>query len=82
MARHLREKYIYAILHHDIDYIESNKPSTLGQAVTEESSRIINGLGPSIGRLVRSISTFIGGVIVGVVHVSLILAIDDDRVGN
>lgn len=82
MARHLREKYIHALLHHDIDYIESNKPSTLGQAVAEESSRIINGLGPSIGRLVRSISTFIGGVIVGVVHVSLILAIDDDRVGN
>ena len=76
LARHLREKYIYALLHHDIDYIESNKPSTLGQAVAEESSRIINGLGPSIGRLVRSISTFIGGVIVGVMHVLLCLFFD------
>ena len=72
MARHLREKYIYALLHHDIDYIESNKPSTLGQAVAEESSRIINGLGPSIGRLVRSVSTFIGGVVVGLFHVVLL----------
>ena len=82
MARHLREKYIYALLHHDIDYIESNKPSTLGQAVAEESSRIINGLGPSIGQLIRSIAIFIGGVVVGLFHVFLFDPVIDDRVGN
>ena len=75
LARHLREKYIYALLHHDIDYIESNKPSTLGQAVAEESSRIINGLGPSIGQLIRSIAIFIGGVVVGLFHVLFLMPI-------
>ena len=50
-------------------------PSTLGQAVAEESSRIINGLGPSIGQLIRSIAIFIGGVVVGLFHVLFLMPI-------
>ena len=65
LTRQLRENYIYALLHHEVEYVESKKPGILGQAVSEESSRIINGLGPSIGQLVRAIATFLAGVIIG-----------------
>ncbi|CBK22352.2 uncharacterized protein [Blastocystis hominis] len=68
LTRHLREKYIYALLHHDVDYIESEKPGALGQTVAEESSRIINGLGPSIGQFVRAIATFLCGLLIGFTH--------------
>lgn len=81
MTRHLREKYVYALLHHDIAYVESEKPGKLGQTVAEESSRIINGLGPSIGQFVRAIATFLSGLIIGFTHVSF-MNFTNYRVGN
>lgn len=54
-----------------MDYIESEKPGTLGQTLAEESSRIINGLGPSIGQFVRAVATFLSGLIIGFTHVRL-----------
>ena len=47
------------------------KPGELGQNLAEESSRIINGLGPSLGQLVNSISAFLAGTILGFWHVLL-----------
>lgn len=83
LTRHLREKYIYALLHHDVDYIESEKPGALGQTVAEESSRIINGLGPSIGQFVRAIATFLCGLLIGFTHVSFYFWVGyDARAGN
>ena len=63
--------YIRSVLHHDVSFIESMSPGRIGQILSEESSRIINGLGPSIGQLVRAISTFISGCIIGFLYVSL-----------
>ena len=45
------------------------KPGRIGQILSEESSRIINGLGPSIGQLVRALATFLSGCIIGFVYV-------------
>ena len=81
LTRQLRENYIYALLHLEVEYVESKKPGILGQAVSEESSRIINGLGPSIGQLVRAIATFLAGVIIGFSYVRL-LCVNHGRVGS
>ena len=81
LTRQLRENYIYALLHHEVEYIESKKPGILGQTLSEESSRIINGLGPSIGQLVRAIATFLAGVIIGFSYVELLCA-NHYRVGS
>ena len=45
------------------------KPGRIGQILSEESSRIINGLGPSIGQLVRALATFLSGCIIGFIYV-------------
>lgn len=71
MTQRFREKYIHSLLQHDVEFIESMKPGELGQNLAEESSRIINGLGPSLGQLVNSISAFLAGTILGFWHVLL-----------
>ena len=45
------------------------KPGKIGQVLSEESSRIINGLGPAIGQLVRAIATYLSGAIIGFIYV-------------
>ena len=45
------------------------KPGQIGQVLSEESSRIINGLGPAIGQLVRAIATYLSGAIIGFTYV-------------
>lgn len=57
------------------------KPGKMGQILSEESSRIINGLGPSIGQLVRAIATFISGCIMGFLYVQFYFFLII-RVGN
>ena len=69
ITRRFREQFIHATLKHDVSYIESMKPGRIGQILSEESSRIINGLGPSIGQLVRALATFLSGCIIGFVYV-------------
>ena len=69
ITKKFREDYIKAVLHHDIPYIESMKPEEIGQVLSEESSRIINGLGPAIGQLVRAIATYLSGCIISFLYV-------------
>ena len=42
-----------AVLRHDVEFIESVSPGRLGQRFSEESSRIVIGLGPDLGMMVR-----------------------------
>lgn len=69
ITRKFRENFIKSVLHHEVSYIETMKPGKLGQILSEESSRIINGLGPSIGQLIRAIATFISGCLIGFLYV-------------
>lgn len=71
LTQRFREQYIHSLLTHDVEFIESMKAGELGQNLAEESSRIINGLGPSIGQLVNAISAFLAGTILGLWHVRL-----------
>ena len=64
-----RKEYTKAILRHEVEYIESISPGKLGQRFSEESSRIVAGLGPDLGMMVRSLSSVITGAVIGLVYV-------------
>ena len=64
-----RKEYTKAILRHEVEYIESISPGKLGQRFSEESSRIVTGLGPDLGMMVRSLSSVITGAVIGLVYV-------------
>lgn len=54
---------------HDVEFVESISPGKLGQRFSEESSRIVAGLGPELGTMVRSFTSLVVGVIIGLVYV-------------
>ena len=69
VTRKYRKEYVQSLLRHDVEYIESNSPGKLGQRYSEESSRIINGLGPGLGIFIRSLACLICGVCIGLYYV-------------
>ena len=50
---------------HDVEYIESISPGRLGQRFSEESSRIVLGLGPELGAMVRAFASMVTGCVLG-----------------
>ena len=64
-----RKEYVKAVLRHDVDFIESISPGRLGQRFSEESSRIVTGLGPDLGTMVRFVTSMITGCIIGFIYV-------------
>lgn len=64
-----RKEYLKAILRHNVDYIESISPGRLGQRFSEESSRIVTGLGPDLGTMIRCVSSLVTGTIIGLIYV-------------
>ena len=64
-----RKEYMKAVLRHDVEFIESVSPGRLGQRFSEESSRIVIGLGPDLGMMVRYMTSLITGTIIGLFYV-------------
>ena len=64
-----RKEYVKAVLRHDVDFIESISPGRLGQRFSEESSRIVTGLGPDLGTMIRFVTSMITGCIIGFIYV-------------
>ena len=54
---------------HDVEYIESISPGRLGQRFSEESSRIVTGLGPELGAMVRAFASMVTGCVLGFYYV-------------
>ena len=54
---------------HDVEYIESISPGRLGQRFSEESSRIVIGLGPELGVMVRAFASMVTGCVLGFYYV-------------
>ena len=54
---------------HDVEYIESISPGRLGQRFSEESSRIVLGLGPELGMMVRAFASMVTGCVLGFYYV-------------
>lgn len=64
-----RKEYMKAVLRHDVEFIESVSPGRLGQRFSEESSRIVIGLGPDLGMMVRYVTSLVMGVFIGLYYV-------------
>ena len=64
-----------ALFRHDVEYIEQFSPGRLGQRFSEESSRIVDGLGPGLGTMIRSLSSLFCGIYIGMTRVTIILEI-------
>ena len=64
-----RKEYLKAVLRHDVDFIESISPGRLGQRFSEESSRLVTGLGPDLGTMIRFVTSMVTGSIIGFVYV-------------
>ena len=64
-----RKEYMKAVLRHDVEFIESVSPGRLGQRFSEESSRIVIGLGPDLGMMVRFMTSLITGTIIVLFYV-------------
>ena len=58
-----------AVLERDVEFVEQFGPGLLGQRVSEQSSSIVDGLGPSLGGLFRTLASLITGVVVGILSV-------------
>ena len=58
-----------AVLRHDVEFIESVSPGRLGQRFSEESSRIVIGLGPDLGMMVLYVTSLVMGVFIGLYYV-------------
>ena len=52
-----------------MEFIEKFSPGRLGQRFSEESSRIVEGLGPGLGLMVRSLSSLFSGIFIGMTRV-------------
>ena len=69
MTIRFRKEYMKAALRHDIDFIESISPGRLGQRFSEESSRLVTGLGPDLGMMIRFITSLTTASIIGFYYV-------------
>ena len=58
-----------SILQHDVGFIESYSPGLLGQRFSEQSSMIVNGLGPGLGAIIHAFAALVTGVIIGFMSV-------------
>lgn len=74
VTQRYRNKYLKSLLHHDISVIEMYSPGTLGQRFSEESTRMVNGLGPSLGMFVRSVTSLLCGLVLGFYYVGDVYA--------
>lgn len=72
ITRHYRDHYVAAIFRHDVEFLEQFSPGRLGQRFSEESSRIVDGLGPGLGSLVRALASLFCGIVIGLVHVTIV----------
>ena len=59
-----------ALLQRDVEFIEQYGPGILGQRFSEQSSAIVEGLGPTLGDLFHAFSGLITGIIIGFLSVS------------
>ena len=64
-----RKEYLKAVLRHDVDFIENISPGRLGQRFSEESSRIVIGLGPDLGMMLRFVVSLTTASIIGLFYV-------------
>ena len=64
-----RKEYLKAVLRHDVVYIESISPGSLGQRFSEESSRVVTGLGPDLGMIVRFVTGLTTASVIGFFYV-------------
>ena len=69
VTRHYRDAYMKSILQHDVEFIESYSPGLLGQRFSEQSSVIVNGLGPGLGAIFHAFAALVTGVIIGFMSV-------------
>lgn len=69
VTKRFRSEYMKALFLHDVEFIESMSPGRLGQRFSEESSRIVDGLGPGLGLMFRSVSSLICGLCIGFIMV-------------
>lgn len=58
-----------AVLERDVEFVEQFGPGLLGQRFSEQSSTIVDGLGPSLGGLFRALASLITGIIIGFISV-------------
>ena len=70
VTRHYRDAYMRALLQRDVEFIEQYGPGMLGQRFSEQSSAIVEGLGPTLGDLFHAFSGLITGIIIGFLSVS------------
>ena len=61
-----------ALFRRDVEFIERFSPGRLGQRFSEESSRIVEGLGPGLGLMVRSLASLFSGIFIGMTRVTII----------
>ena len=64
-----RQEYTKSVMKHDVEYIENISPGRLGQRFSEESSRIVIGLGPELGTMVRAFASMVTGCVLGFYYV-------------
>ena len=69
VTRHYRDAYMKSVLQHDVEFIESYSPGLLGQRFSEQSSVIVNGLGPGLGAIFHAFAALVTGVIIGFMSV-------------
>ena len=58
-----------AVLERDVEFIEQFSPGLLGHRVSEQSSAIVDGLGPSLGGLFHAIAGLVTGIVIGFISV-------------
>lgn len=59
-----------ALLERDVEFIEQFGPGMLGQRFSEQSSAIVDGLGPTLGGLCHAISGLATGIVIGFISVA------------
>ena len=69
MTIRFRQEYTKSILKHEVEYVESISPGKMGQRFSEESSRIVLGLGPDLGLMIRSFASLITSTVIGLIYV-------------
>ena len=80
ITRQYRDHYVAALFQRDVEFLEQFSPGRLGQRFSEESSRIVDGLGPGLGSLVRALSSLFSGIVIGMTLVRIVSLVDP-RIG-
>ncbi|XP_050564999.1 ATP-dependent translocase ABCB1-like [Cygnus atratus] len=64
----IREKFFHAIMRQEIGWFDVNDVGELNTRLTDDVSKINEGIGDKIGLLVQSLTTFVAGFIVGLIR--------------